>query len=152
MSLRQSFSDELKAAMRAHDAPRTSTLRMVMARLKDIEIAARTRPAPEITEAEITSMLRGMVKQRRESVALYLQGGRPELADKELAEIGVIEGFLPVQLDDDVLSSAVDAVISETGSTTPKDIGRVMAGLKAKFGTELDMARANPIVRARLNA
>lgn len=150
--LRTRFTDALKLSMKAGDGARTSTLRMVMAKLKDVEIAARTRPDPALTEAEVTGMLRGMVKSRRESVTMYQDGNRPELAAKELAEIAVIEGFLPAQLDEATLAQAVDEAIAGSGATGPKDMGKVMGALKARFGAELDMARANPLVKARLAA
>ena len=151
MSLREQFTDGLKQSMRAGDAARTSTLRMILARLKDTEIAARTREAGAVTDDEITGMLRGMVKSRRESVALYEQGNRPELAAKELAEIAVIEGFLPQQMDDAALSAEVEAAVASTGAASQKEMGKVMAALKAKHGAGLDMARAGALVRARLN-
>ena len=148
--LRSQFSDALKASMKAGDSARTSTLRMVMAKLKDVDIAARPRPDTVVGEGEIVSMLRGMVKSRRESVEMYIQGHRQELADKELAEIAVIESFLPAQLDEATLAQAVDEAVASTGASSPKDMGRVMGALKARFGAELDMGRANPLVKARL--
>lgn len=149
--LRERFTEQLKASMKAGDSARTSTLRMIGAKLKDLEIAARTRPDPAVGEAEIVSMLRGMVKSRRESVGLYQQGGRPELADKELAEIAVIEGFLPAEMDEAALGRAVDEAVAATGAASVKDMGKVMGALKARFGAELDMGRANPLVKARLS-
>jgi uncharacterized protein YqeY len=95
-------------------------------------------------------MLRGMVKSRRESVELYKQGNRPELAAKEAAEIAVIEGFLPQQMDDAALAAAVDAAVTQAGATSVKEMGKVMAALKAKHGATLDMARAGAAVRAKL--
>jgi uncharacterized protein YqeY len=148
MTVRTDISDALKTAMKAHDAPRVSTLRMILARLKDLDIAAR--PAAEISDDAVTAALRGMVKSRRESVDLYRQGNRPELVAKEEAEIAVIEGFLPQQMDPAAVAAAVDAAIAETGATGPKDMGRVMAALKAKHAASLDMARATPLVKARL--
>ena len=148
--LRSRFTDALRTSMKAGDSARTSTLRMVLAKLKDVDISARIRPEPLVTEAEITSMLRGMVKSRRESVVLYQQGNRAELADKELAEIAVIESFLPAEMDETALARAVDEVVAATGASSPKDMGRVMGALKARFGAELDMSRANPLVKARL--
>lgn len=149
MSLRETFTDGLKASMRAGDAPRTSTLRMILARLKDMDIAARPKGVSAIPDDEIMSMLRGMVKSRRESVVLYQQGNRPELAAKEEAEIAVIEGFLPQQMSDADMAAAVDAAVAATGAAGPKDMGRVMAALKA-HGAAMDMGRAGPLVRARL--
>jgi uncharacterized protein YqeY len=150
MTLRDQFSDALKTAMKAHDAARTSTLRMILARLKDLDIAARPKGITQIPDEEVTSALRGMVKSRRESVDLYRQGNRPELVAKEEAEIAVIEAFLPQQMDEGALAAAVDAAIAETGAAGPKDMGRVMAALKAKHAASLDMGRATPLVKARL--
>ncbi len=147
MGLREIFTAEMKASMRAGTAARTSTLRMILARLKDVEIAAR--PAA-VGEADIQAMLRGMVKSRRDSVALYEQGNRPELAAKEREEIAVIESFLPQQMDPAALDAAVRDAIAETGASSPKEMGRVMAVLRAKHGAALDLGRAGPLVRARL--
>jgi len=151
MSLRDRFTDGLKDSMRAKDAPRTSTLRMVLARLKDTDIAARPNGVTAISDDEITGMLRSMVKSRRESVVMYEQGNRPELAAKELAEIAVIEGFLPQQMNDAALAAEVEAAVAGTGAASQKEMGKVMAALKAKHGAALDMARAGALVRARLS-
>ena len=148
MTLRTEFSDALKASMRAGDSARTSTLRMILARVKDIDIAAR--PAPEVPDEAIVSALRGMVKSRRESVALYQQGNRPDLVAKEEAEIAVIEGFLPQQMDEAAIAAAVEEAVRETGAAGPKDMGRVMAALKARHAANLDLGRATPLVKARL--
>ena len=150
MALRERFTDELRTSMKAGDAPRTSTLRMILARLKDVDIAARPKGVSAVPDDEVLSMLRGMVKSRRESVDLYRQGNRPELAAKEEAEIAVIEGFLPAQMDDAGLAEAVDAAVAATGAAGPKDMGRVMAALKSAHGAALDLGRATPLVKARL--
>ena len=150
MPLRDEFGGALKTSMKAGDAARTSTLRMIMARLKDMDIAARPKGVTAIPDDEITGMLRGMVKSRRESVVMYEQGHRPELAAKEMAEIAVIEGFLPRAMDDAALEAAVDAAIAATGAASGKEMGKVMAALKAQHGAALDMGRAGPIVKARL--
>ncbi|MBC7802190.1 MAG: GatB/YqeY domain-containing protein, partial [Gemmatimonadaceae bacterium] len=147
MSLRAAFTDGMKASMRAGDTARTSTLRMILARLKDMDIAARPSGVTAIPDDDILSMLRGMVKSRRESVIMYLDGKRPELAAKEEAEIAVIEGFLPAQIDDSALGAAVDAAVQQSGAVGPKDMGKVMAALKAAHGAALDMGRAGPLVR-----
>jgi uncharacterized protein len=152
MSLRDQFTEQLKVSMKAGDSARTSTLRMIMAKLKDVDIAARPKGIDKVPDEEVLSVLRGMVKSRRESVALYEQGHRPELAAKETAEIAVIEGFLPQQLDDAATEAAVAAAIAEVGATSIKDMGKVMAGLRAKHAAALDMAKAGPIVKARLSA
>ncbi|MGI4946212.1 MAG: GatB/YqeY domain-containing protein [Janthinobacterium lividum] len=151
MSLRERFTDELKTSMRAGDAPRTSTLRMILARLKDTDIAARPKGVTAIPDDDIIGMLRGMVKSRRESVTLYEQGNRPELAAKEQAEIKVIEGFLPQEMDDAALAAEVEAAVASTGASSQKEMGKVMAALKVKHGAGLDMARAGALVRAHLN-
>ncbi len=148
MTLRTQFTDALKTSMKAGDAPRTSTLRMILAKVKDSDIAAR--PGDPLSDDAITAVLRGMVKSRRESVELYRQGNRPELAAKEEAEIATIEGFLPQQMDDAALAEAVADAISATGAAGPKDMGRVMAALKTRHAASLDMARATPLVKARL--
>ncbi len=149
MALRDQFTDQLKVAMKAGDAPRVSTLRMIMAKLKDTDIAAR--PALDrVPEEQIVAMLRGMAKTRRESVELYQRGNRPELAAKEEAEIAVIEAFLPRQMDQAATEAAVAAAIAATGAATVKDMGKVMAALKAMHAASLDMGKVGPIVRAKL--
>ena len=150
MTLRTRFTDEMKASMRAGDAPRTSTIRMIMAKLKDTDIAARPKGGDPVPDDEITAMLRSMVKQRREAAELYEQGHRPELAAKEQAEIVVIEGFLPQQMDEAALHDAVDRAVAETGAAGAQDMGRVMAALRAAHGAALDMGRVGPLVKARL--
>lgn len=147
--LRTRFTVALKEAMLAKDAAKTSTIRMITAKLKDVDIAARPSGVDKVPDDQVISMLRGMVKSRRESVELYKQGGRQELVEKELAEIAVIEGFLPQQMDDAAIAAVVDAAIAEAGATSVKDMGKVMAALK-KHGAALDMSRANPLVKAKL--
>ena len=150
MSLREQFTDQLKASMKGGDAARTSTLRMILARLKDVDIAARPKGVERVPDEEIVGMLRGMVKSRRESVELYRTGNRQDLVAKEEAEIGVIETFLPQQMDDAAMAEAVAAVIAETGAASIKDMGKVMAALRAKHGATLDMGKVGPMVKARL--
>jgi uncharacterized protein YqeY len=152
MSLREQFTDQLKASMKAGDAARTSTLRMIMAKLKDTDIAARPKGIDKVPDEEVLTMLRGMVKSRRESVALYEQGNRPALAAKEAAEIAVIETFLPQQMDDAAIDAAVAGAIAESGAAGIKDMGKVMAALRAKHATALDMGKAGAMVKARLSA
>ena len=150
MGLREQFGEQLKAAMKARDTARTSTLRMILARLKETDIAARPKGVAQVDEQEIAAMLRGMVKSRAESVTLYRQGNRPDLVAKEEAEIAVIESFLPRPMDDAALAAAVAAAIAETGAASPREMGRVMAALKARHGAALDLGRAGPLVKARL--
>ena len=148
MALRDDFTDALKAAMRAGDAPRVSTLRMVTSKLKDTDIAAR--PGPPVGDDAIVAMLRGMVKTRRESIELYARGNRPDLVAKEEAEVAVIGAFLPAQMDAAALDTAVRAAIAETGAASVRDMGRVMAALKAAHGAALDPAAAGQAVKAAL--
>lgn len=150
MSLRARFTESLKAAMLAKDAARTSAIRMIMAKLKDTDIAARPSGVEQVPEEQIVAMLRGMVKSRRESEAMYRQGNRPELAEKEAAEIAVIEGFLPQQMDEAAMREAVAAAVAETGAASVKDMGKVMAALKARHAATMDMAKAGPMVKAAL--
>lgn len=149
MALREQFTEAMKASMRAGTAARTSTLRMILAKLKDVDIAARPKGAT-VGDEEVMAMLRGMVKSRRESVELYRQGNRADLAEKEQAEIAVIEGFLPQAMDPAAVEAAVQAAIEQTGAQSVKDMGRVMAALKAAHGAGLDMGQANAAVKARL--
>ncbi len=151
MSLRDQFTDQLKASMKAGTAARTSTLRMILARLKDSDIAARPKGIDKVPEEEVMAMLRGMVKSRRESVDLYRQGNRQDLVDKEEAEIAVIESFLPRQMDEDAMAQAIDAAVAETGATGIKEMGKVMSALRARHAATLDMAKAGPMVKARLS-
>jgi uncharacterized protein YqeY len=146
--LREGFTERLKAAMRAKDTRTLSTVRLVIAGLKDRDIAARGAGNPDgIADAEILRMLQGMVKQRRESIALYRQGNRPELAQQEEEEIAVIESFLPRQMSDDENTAAAKAAIADTGAAGPKDMGRVMAALRERHAGVIDLARAGAAVK-----
>ncbi len=147
MNLREQFTADLKTAMLAKNAPRVGTLRMITAKLKDSDIAARPKGITAIPDDEIIGMLKTMIKSRRESVELYVQGNRQDLADKERAEIVVIEHFLPAQMGDAATEAAVAAAITESGATTTKDMGKVMAILKAKHAASLDMSKVNPLVK-----
>jgi len=149
--LREAFTERLKAAMRAKDTRTLSTVRLVIAGLKDRDIAARGAGNPGgIADAEILRMLQGMVKQRRESIALYRQGNRPELAQQEEEEILIIESFLPRQMSDEEIAAAAKAAIADTGAAGPKDMGRVMAALRERHAGVIDLARAGAAVRQLL--
>lgn len=150
MSLREDITAAVKTAMLARDAERTSTLRMIQAKLKDSDIAARPKGISAIPDDEIFAMLRSMIKSRRDSVVLYRQGGREELAAKEEAEIAVIEEFLPQTLAGEALLEAITAAIAETGASSAKDMGKVIGALKAKHGAALDMGVASAAVKAAL--
>ena len=148
--LREQFTAQLKEAMLAKDAARVSAIRMITSRLKDVDIAARPKGITQVPDEEVIAMLRTMVKSRRESVDLYRQGNRAELVAKEEAEIAVIEAFLPAQMDEAATEEAVKAAIAEAGATGIKEMGKVMAVLKAKYGAVLDMGRVGPLVKAQL--
>jgi uncharacterized protein len=149
--LREAFSERLKQAMRAKESRTVSTVRLIMAALKDRDIAARgTGNTEGIPEPEILRLLQGMVKQRRESIALYRQGNRPELAQQEEEEIAVIDSFLPQQMSDEEIAAAVKAAITDTGAAAIKDMGKVMAALRERHAGVIDMARAGPVVKQLL--
>ena len=150
MTLRETFTARLKEAMLAKDAAVVSTIRMITSKVKDTDIAARPRGVAAVPDDEVLQVLRGMVKSRRESVDMYRQGNRPELAAKEEAEIAVIESFLPAQMDEAGISEAVLAAIAETGAQGIKDMGKVMAALRAKHAASLDMSKAGPLVKQHL--
>ena len=149
MTIREEVTARMKDAMRAKDTATTSTLRLIIARLKDVEI--QLRPSnKEVTSDDEIMALRSMVKSRKDSIPLYSQGGRQELADKEQAEIDVIEQFLPPQMSDEDISEAVKKAIAETGATSAKQMGQVMGNLKKTFGANLDMSRVSPLVKSLL--
>lgn len=149
--LRQALTDRLKAAMKARDAGTVSAVRLILAVLKERDVAARGAGRAEgIEDSEIPRMLQGMIKQRRESAALYDQGNRPDLAAKERAEIAVIEGFLPHQMSEEETAAAAEAAIAALGAAGPRDMGRVMALLRERHSGVIDMARAGAIVRQLL--
>ena len=148
--LRQRFSDALKGAMKEKDALSVSTVRLIIAKLKEQDIDARGKGKPEIGDAEIQQMMQGMIKQRRDSVALYEQGNRPELAEKERNEIAIIETFLPKQLGEAETESAIKEIIAATGAQGMKDMGKVMAALKERFSGQIDGAKASQAVKKLL--
>ncbi len=149
--LRQAFRDRLTEAMKARDSRTVSTVRLILSGLKERDVAARGQDNPDgLSETEIQRMLQGMIKQRRESIALYQQGNRPDLAQQESEEIAVIESFLPRQLEEGEIEAAAKAVIHETGAATVKDLGKVVAALREGHGGAIDLGRAGAIVRRLL--
>ena len=146
--------DDIKAAqiaaMKAGEKDRLAAVRLILAKLKDRDIELRTQSAPADDDAVVVDVLQKMVKQRRESIALYEQGGRQELADVEKAELAVIETFLPAQMSEANTSAAIEAIKAELGASSVKDMGRVMATLKERHGTQLDMSKASALVKAAL--
>jgi uncharacterized protein YqeY len=146
--------DDIKAAlissMKAGEKARTATIRLIQSSIKNRDIELRTGTAPADDDATVIEVLQKMVKQRRESILLYEQGGRQELADAEKAELAVIESFLPAQMDEADTKAAIDAVVAETGASSVKDMGRVMALLRERYAGQLDMSKASGLVKARL--
>jgi uncharacterized protein YqeY len=139
------------AAMKAGDKPRTAATRLILSALKNRDIELRgSANVPADDDLLVTDILQKMIKQRRESIALYEQGGRQELADAEAAEVAVIEEFLPKQMGEEETRAAIDAIVAELGASSLKDMGRVMAALKERHAGELDMSRASGLVKARL--
>ncbi|MEQ8666519.1 MAG: GatB/YqeY domain-containing protein [Rhodospirillales bacterium] len=149
--LREQINDALKVAMRAKDDVGLRTVRLIIAALKDRDIAARGNGNCEgISDDELLGMLQSMVKQRKESMQLYVDGGRQELADQEAAEIKVIERFLPQQLGEDEMAEAVSNAIKSTGAGGIKDMGKVMGALKSDYAGRMDFSKASQIVKERL--
>ena len=149
--LRDKLNDAMKEAMRARDQAVLGTIRLILAKLKDVDIAARTEASREgVADDKILSMMQGMIKQRNESIALYEKGNRADLADKEKAEIVVIERFLPQQMDEVAVEAAVREAVAAAGATTVKDMGGVMAALKAKYAGQMDFAKASAAVKKTL--
>ena len=144
--MRKKISDDLKMAMKAGDKPRVATLRLINAAIQSAEIEAK-KP---LDDAGIATVMTKMVKQRRDSIAQYTSGGRPDLAATEQAEIEIIEGYLPKQMDEGAIATAVAAAISEVGATSVKDMGKVMGVLKAKYAGQMDFQKASAAVKAAL--
>ena len=151
MQMRERLSLALKEAMKAKDRDRLSTLRLINAAIKDREIALRAEADPiDLGDGEILAILGKMVKQRQESARAYEEGGRLELAEKELAEIKVIEEFLPRQLTGEEVSAAIEAAVAETGAASIRDMGKVMAVLKTRYTGQMDFGAVAPIVKSKL--
>jgi len=152
MSLRERLQISLKEAMKAKEADRLSTLRLINAAIKDREIAVRGEGGEvEVGEGDILAILGKMVKQRQESARAYEEGGRLELAEKELAEVKVIEEFLPRQLSAAEVEAAIVAAVAEVGGSSIRDMGKVMAVLKGKYTGQMDFGAVGPMVKARLS-
>jgi hypothetical protein len=151
--LREKLNGALKDAMRAGDAPARDTVRLILAKLKEVDIASRTEANREgVGDDKILSMLQGMIKQRNESIVLYQKGNRADLADKEKAEIGIIERFLPQQMGEAEVDAAVKDAIASSGAKSIKDMGGVMAALKTKYAGQMDFAKASAAVKKALSA
>ncbi len=151
--LRTRFQDQLKQAMHAKDEIATATLRLVLAAMQDRDIAARSKGNWDgISEDEVLSMLQSMIKQRRESIKMYEVGKRQDLVDRESAEIRIIEKFLPTQLSDDQVVAVIDSTIKAVGASGVKDMGKVMAEMKAQYTGQIDFSKASGLVKERLLA
>jgi hypothetical protein len=149
--LRDKLTEAMKEAMRARDQAALGTIRLILAKLKDTDIASRTEASREgVADDKILSMLQGMIKQRNESIVLYEKGNRADLADKEKAEIVVIERFLPQQMDEAAVEAAVKEAVASSGAKSIKDMGGVMAALKAKYAGQMDFAKASAAVKKTL--
>jgi uncharacterized protein YqeY len=149
--IRDDIKAALVTAMKSGDKARTGTIRLIQSAIKNRDIELRTAAAPADDDAVVTEVLQKMVKQRRESIQLYEQGGRHELADREQAEVEVIESFLPAQMSEEEAKAAIDAIVAETGAGSVKDMGRVMAAVKERLAGKLDMAKASALVKAKLH-
>ncbi len=149
--MRDRIYSNLKKAMKAKDAPRLSTLRLINAAIKDKDIALRGQGSQEtVSETEILSILAKMIKQRQESATTYEQAGRLELAEKERAEVAVIEEFLPKQLNPAEVEAAIKSAIAAVEAKTIRDMGRVMATLKEKYAGQMDFGKAGAIIKSQL--
>ncbi|HVY19624.1 MAG TPA: GatB/YqeY domain-containing protein [Bauldia sp.] len=148
--IRERIADETKTAMKGGDKARLSTLRMVASSIKNAEIEARTSGKGDLTDEALLPLLQKLIKQRQESADLYDKGARPELAANERAEIDVIQSFLPQQMSDDEVRTAIAAAIKEASATTAKDMGKVMATLKTKYAGKMDFAKASGTVKGML--
>ncbi|GAA6179897.1 GatB/YqeY domain-containing protein [Shimia sp. NS0008-38b] len=154
MALREDINNALKQAMRDRAADRLSTLRLIMAAIKDRDIAARGEgeDTSGVADGEILSILAKMVKQRQESARTYEEGGRLDLAERELSEITIIEEFLPKQLNEDEIIEAVKVAVAEVGAESIRDMGKVMGALKSKYTGQMDFGKVGPMVKDTLSA
>ena len=152
MGLRERILADTKEAMKAKETARLSTLRLISAAIKDREIAARTDGGDQdgLSEADLTAILSKMVKQRQESAKAYEEGGRLELAERELDEIALIQSYLPRQLDDAETHAAIDKAISDLGAESIRDMGRVMAELRTHYAGQMDFGAVGPVIKERL--
>ncbi|MDB5654275.1 MAG: GatB/Yqey domain protein [Tardiphaga sp.] len=150
--LRDNINNAVKDAMRAKDERKLSTLRMVNSTIKNADIEARGQGKPPLSDGDLLSVLQKMIKQRQESVELYDKGGRAELAEQERAEIAIISAYLPQQMSEDEVKAAITAEITTLGAAGIKDMGKVIAALKAKFAGQMDFGKASGLVKAALTS
>ncbi len=149
--MREKINTALKAALKAHEKRRVSTLRLISAAIKDRDIAARSNDKPDgVSDAEVLDIMARMIKQRRDSIKMYEEAARLELAAQEQEEIEIIEDFLPRQLNDDEIEQACEKAVNEAGAKSLKDMGRIMAALKSSYAGQMDFAKAGAIVKKLL--
>lgn len=148
--IREQIKSKLIESMKAKDEKVTGTLRLINAAIKDKDIEARPKGITEIDDTAILSLLQSMIKQRKESIDMYQKGGRADLAANEQSEIDVIQSFLPKQMTDEEIKSAIETIISETGASSVKDMGKVMGVLKSKYAGQLDMGKASALIKGLL--
>ena len=149
--LRDDINNALKDAMKAGDARRVSTLRLVNSALKNADIEARGQGKPPLTDEDLLSLLQKMIKQRQESVELYQKGGRADLVAQEQGEIDIMSGYLPAQMSEAEIGTVIAALVKETGATAMKDMGRVMAAIKERYAGKLDVGKASAAVKKLLS-
>lgn len=148
--MREKITEDVKTAMKSGEKDKLSTLRMMQAAIKDRDIANRGAAKDAASDDELLQLFTKMVKQREESAAIYDKGGRPELASKERAEIVIIQAYMPKQLSDDETKAAIAAIIKETGAASIKDMGKVMAELRAQFSGQMDFGKASGVIKSLL--
>lgn len=148
--MRARITQDVKDAMKSGDKARLTTLRLITAAIKDRELGVGGQPPVEVGDAEVVAILQKMVKQRRESIATYEKAGRTDLADQEKAEIVILEGYLPKQMDEAGVKAAVAALVSELGAAGPKDMGRVMGALKERYSGQMDFGKASGVLKELL--
>ena len=149
--IRDTIQAAQTTSMKAGDKERLATIRLILSAVKNRDIEARTGKAPADDDTLVVEVLQKMVKQRRESIEMFTRGGRLELAEKEAAEVAVIDGFLPQQMSADETRAAIEAIKTELGASSVKDMGRVMAALKERHASQLDMSKASAAVKAALS-
>lgn len=145
--LREDLQKALKESMLAKDTQRVSAVRLIIAGMKEKDVDARGKGQKEASETELLSMMQNMIKQRKDSIDMYLKGNRQDLADKEQAEINVIETFLPKQMNDDEILAAVKAAVADTGATSMKDMGKIMGILKSKYAGQMDFGKVSSVIK-----
>lgn len=150
MSLRERFMDDLKTAMKAGDKGKVSAVRLIQSALKDKDIEARGLGKGQASDEEILALLAKMVKQRQESISIYRENARPELAEIEEAEVAIITAYMPTQMSEAEVSAAIASAISTTGATSMKDMGKVIADLRANYAGQMDFGKASGMVKAAL--